>query len=173
MKSHQLFRLQCDHGISSPVVIAELNLVYAGSPALDDSANLTADQSFSRQVLKQSDYGMHLEICHHGALFPPMLQKQLVSRGASSPIRTIHVLRTLTVLVDGPDRSRPYSAGRTGLARLARLRRRGQRRAAPPGVRPNRLDRCQLMQKHVPCRNRSRSANNPVGGSLCAARAAK
>lgn len=62
MQAHQLLGFQRKQGVRPAVVIAELNLVNAWSPVLNNSANLAADQSFPRQVLKQRYFGMHFHI---------------------------------------------------------------------------------------------------------------
>jgi hypothetical protein len=65
VQSHQLLRLQRNRCVRPAVVVAELDLVNAGSPILYDGANLAADQSFSWQILKQRYYGKHFDVCHN------------------------------------------------------------------------------------------------------------
>lgn len=45
MQTHQLPGLQCHHGVGSAVVIAELDFVNPRCPALNNGADLAADQS--------------------------------------------------------------------------------------------------------------------------------
>src|SRR5580704_647655 len=68
MEAHQLFRLQRNHSVRPAVVITELDLVDARSPVLNDRANLSADQPFARQILKQRYYRMHFNFCHRSLL---------------------------------------------------------------------------------------------------------
>jgi hypothetical protein len=64
VEAHQLFRLQRNHRVRLAIVIAKLDLVPAGSPALNDGANLAADQSLSRQVFQQRYHRMKFNLCH-------------------------------------------------------------------------------------------------------------
>ena len=64
MQPHQLPGLERDHGVGSAVVIAELDFVDPRRPALDNGADLAADQSLLGQVLEQRNHGEHFNVCH-------------------------------------------------------------------------------------------------------------
>ena len=64
MQTHQLPGLECDHGVGSAGVIAELDFIDPWCPTLDDGADLAADQSLFGQVLEQCNHGKHFNVCH-------------------------------------------------------------------------------------------------------------
>ena len=52
MQSYQLFRFQCDHGVSSSCVVRELDLVHTRSPVLNHRADLAAHQALFGQIFQ-------------------------------------------------------------------------------------------------------------------------
>jgi hypothetical protein len=58
MKAHELFRLQGNHRVSAPLIIAELDFIHSGRPALHNGPDLAANQTVFRQISQEGDNRM-------------------------------------------------------------------------------------------------------------------
>ena len=98
MENEQLFRREGGDGVGFAVFVCELDeqrLHTLGGEPFDNGPDLTARQSFGREIDGQS-YGSengNWSAAAHALLFT----KHVVSLGQSSSWRTIHALPTLTV----------------------------------------------------------------------------
>ena len=158
VEAHQLRRLQCNHGIRPTVSIRELDLIYAGHPALNDGAQLGRGPIPLRvgpqavRLPNASRYLLSRAFC-----LPAYSTKQLVSRAPS------------TILCKAKWSMRPKKVrNKTALERhvrgagMPRIRiprcpynsRAFWRRCAPPTPPPETLRHWRTTSKS-PCRSRT------------------
>ena len=92
MEDQKLLGLECKLRVRLPFVVREFNLV-GTIEQLHDRANLSANEAI-RGHIREERYDVQQTWCGMHRLY---FTKQLVNRGARSPRRTIHMLRTTPV----------------------------------------------------------------------------
>jgi hypothetical protein len=94
MEASQLVLGGGEHGMGPSVVIEAVDFEEAGMPGFHNGSDLFADQTFAGQIHQQQDDRMHHNADPITVHWPYLIRKwELVSRGASTAGRRIHLLR--------------------------------------------------------------------------------